>query len=269
VGYTRLDLAADVSQETNLVLHQFHYPGWQARWQGEVIRSSPRSSLGLAAFDLPRGQGDLAVRLGFTPAQLWGTLLSLPILVALGVVLLVQSRTAGPGLLAQTGLIAVGYLLPAAVLLGSLILPNGYVRAVEPVHVNLEDSVELLAFNVDGAVYHPGDTVQVTLYWRALRGLDQDLKSSVQLADTGVSDPLAQHDGDPGGGYTPTTRWLPGELVPDRHYLNLPADLAPGRYRLWVAMYDFSTVRNLAVVSAEVPTVGNRVLLGEVEVVSP
>jgi hypothetical protein len=269
VGYTRLDLAADVPQETALVLHQFHYPGWQARWQGKVIPSYPQSSLGLAAFDLPNGKGNLVVRLGFTPGQLWGTLISLSVLVALGVVLLVQSRAGGPSSLVQTGLIAAGHLLPAAVLLGSLILPNGYLRAVEPVQANLEDSVELLAFDADGTAYHPGDTIQITLYWRSLRGLDQDLKTSVQLAGMDVSDPLARHDGDPGGGYTPATRWLPGELVPDRHDLNLPADLAPGRYRLWAAIYDFSTVRNLKVVSAEAPTDGNRVLLGEVEVVSP
>ena len=57
-----------------------------------------------------------------------------------------------------------------------------------------------------------------------------------------------------------------GEVVPDTHHLILPTDLAPGRYLLWAGMYAHETVRNLAVVSADVPTADDRVLLGEIEV---
>jgi hypothetical protein len=79
----------------------------------------------------------------------------------------------------------------------------------------------------------------------------------------------AQHDGDPGGGFTPTTRWEPGELVPDLHPVQLPADLPPGRYRLWAGMYEYEPVRNLTIVAADRPVSDNRILLGEIEVLSP
>ena len=36
----------------------------------------------------------------------------------------------------------------------------------------------------------------------------------------------------------PTTGWLPGEIVVDRHTLAVPADLSPGRYLLIAALYD-------------------------------
>ena len=38
-------------------------------------------------------------------------------------------------------------------------------------------------------------------------------------------------------GRYPTQNWAAGELVRDRHTLTLPADLAPGAYRLIVGVY--------------------------------
>ena len=34
-------------------------------------------------------------------------------------------------------------------------------------------------------------------------------------------------------------------------------------------MYEYETIRNLEIVTAEVPTLDNRILLGEIEVVAP
>jgi hypothetical protein len=143
------------------------------------------------------------------------------------------------------------------------------VQATDQVNANLENRVELLAYTTDHAAYHPGDTVSVTLYWRALRQLDQNLKAFVHLTDADLTQQPAQHDGDPNGGFTPTTRWLPGEMVPDTHHLSLPADLEPGLYRLWAGMYEHETIQNLAIVSSEAPAADGRVLLGEIEVNSP
>jgi hypothetical protein len=150
-----------------------------------------------------------------------------------------------------------------------MVLPNGRVQAVQPVGANLEGKVELLAYAKDAARYAPGETVSVTLYWLALHRPEQDYKTFVHLTDADFASQPAQHDGDPGGGFSPTTRWLPGEIVPDTHHLVLPRDLASGRYLLWAGMYAHETVRNLAVLSADVPTADDRVLLGEIEVESP
>jgi hypothetical protein len=160
-------------------------------------------------------------------------------------------------------------LLLVTILLGSLLLPNGHVRATSVVNANLEGVVELQAFTADRNHYRPGDMVEVTLYWLSLRNLDQNYKTFIHLTDAEVTTQPTQHDGDPGGDFTPTTRWLPGEIVPDTHYLTLPKDLAPGRYHLWADMYEFPTVRNLLVLSAEAPTDGKRVLLSEIEVLAP
>jgi hypothetical protein len=273
IGHTRYQWRLVSEAETSLVLHQFYYPGWEARWQGRAIPAHPVGGLGLAAFDLPPGEGILSLRLALAPAQRWGSLLSLLAALAAGVLLLARyqqlraasSPRAGGGQLA----LALPTLLLAAALLGSLALPNGYLRAPTPAGANLEDLVRLQAFELPEDRYLPGDTVTLTLYWIPLVRLGEDYKTFVNLTDVEVTRQPAQHDGDPGQGFTPTVRWLPGELVPDEHSLSLPGDLAPGRYRLWAGMYQFPSLQNLAVVSSDLPHDGTRVLLAEIEVVAP
>jgi hypothetical protein len=271
VGHTRYDLAVEAPEGTTVTLHQFHYPGWQAEWLGGTVRSRPEGVLALASFDVEAGAGPLAARLGHTPAQLWGSVLSLTTSLLIGIGVIVVAWRSAPQVRVPWGtlVLAACCLALAVALLVSLVLPNGTVQATDQVNANLEASVELLSYTTDRQAYHPGDTVSVTLYWRALRELDQDYKAFVHLTDTDMTRQPAQHDGDPNGGFTPTTRWLPGELVPDTHHLSLPSGLDPGRYRLWAGMYEHETVRNLAVLSSETPTADGRVLLGEIEVRTP
>jgi hypothetical protein len=299
VGHTRYDLEVQASKSSRLVLHQFYYPGWEATGDGalQIPRSAqPSGVLGLAAFDLPAVSGQARVRLASTPAQFWGSLFSMVacLVVVVGLFAWRQISKALGGFSVtdapETGgyraqawhpslplVLALACLLLAVVLIASLVLPNGRVQAPDQVQANLEDTVELLASAADKARYQPGDTVQVTLFWRALRQMDRDYKAFVHLTDAAMTRQPAQHDGDPGGGYTPTTRWELGELVPDRHPLRLPADLLPGKYRLWAGMYEFNDsssgseeamIRNLDVISSDVPVADNRILLGEIEVLS-
>jgi len=47
---------------------------------------------------------------------------------------------------------------------------------------------------------------------------------------------VAQQDGEPGGGFYPTDRWEPGEVVRDEYIIRVPAGL-DGRYRLLTGLY--------------------------------
>jgi hypothetical protein len=154
-----------------------------------------------------------------------------------------------------------------ALLLASLALPNGFARELEQVNANLEGRVELLASETDQRIYSPGDTVSVTLYWLGLRSQEQDYKTFVHMTDSEVTRQPAQHDGDPGGGFSATTRWLPGEVIPDTHRLELPTTLMPGTYLLWAGMYELPAVRNLAILDSGVPVASDRVLVGRIEVI--
>jgi len=105
--------------------------------------------------------------------------------------------------------------------------------------------IQFLGYRLDRASYLPGDTLHVTLYWMGLAPLQRDYKAFVHLTAADSPVPLNQHDGDPAGGYTPTTRWSPGELVADNHAFRLPTDLPPGRYPLWAGLYDYATGERL------------------------
>ncbi len=272
VGYTRYEMTLDAPQGADLVLHQFYFPGWQARWQGQTIPARPSGALGLARFDLPPGQGPLTLRLALTPPQWGGMLLSLITALAVGPTLIAVCgfRRRGSGCPAVPGFVgAAFYLLLAAILLAGWLWPNGRLRPTQPVRANLANLVELQAFEIDTLRYLPGDTVEVTLYWVAQDALEQDYKTFIHLTNAEVTRQPTQHDDDPGGSFTPTSRWLPGEIVPDTHYLPLPADLPPGRYNLWADMYEYPAVRNLVVLAADAPTDGRRVLLTQIQVVAP
>ena len=93
--------------------------------------------------------------------------------------------------------------------------------------------------------YRPGEDVRVTLYWLGSRHPDKDYKVFVHLRDLADQQMISQHDSDPVYGFTPMTRWEPGELMADEHLLPLSADTPPGTYQLWVGMYDPATGERL------------------------
>ncbi len=130
-----------------------------------------------------------------------------------------------------------------------------------PVSAALGDVALLVGY--DAVQPRPGasetNAVDVTLYWFALREVGSNYKSFVHLLGPD-GQVIAQHDGDPGGRYTPTTRWRAGELIADTHRLPLPAGLAPGAYRLKAGMYQPEPLANLPV---EPATPDGRVDLGE------
>ena len=278
VGYTSYTFAAASAQPFAVVLHQFYTPGWLARWQDATFAAEPVGALGLARFSLPPGDGTLVLRLGLTPAQLGGTLFSAIAALGLGCWLAFQERVrlrinsgnrsrwfgAAPAVFA---IVACAFL--AIGLTTHLVTPNGRSRQVIPVHAVLGDTIDLLAAEIDGDRYTPGDTLSVSLYWRALQPLDGDYKAFVHVTDSAMTHQPTQHDSAVGGGFTPVSRWLPGEVLHDAHHVPLPPDLAPGQYRVWAGMYEHGSSDNLAIVRAEAPSEAGRLLLGEITVVAP
>lgn len=89
----------------------------------------------------------------------------------------------------------------------------------------------------------PGASVAVTLLWEAQAAPPADYTAFVHLLD-GSGALVAQHDGVPHDGTRPTSTWLPGEHVLDRHVVTVPAGAA-GDGRLVVGLYDSATVERL------------------------
>ena len=82
----------------------------------------------------------------------------------------------------------------------------------------------------------PGGQVPVELLWQAAEAPGEPFVVVVQLQDA-AGRVVAGLEAQPLDGRYPTQSWAAGELVRDRHTLTLPADLAPGAYRLIVGVY--------------------------------
>jgi 4-amino-4-deoxy-L-arabinose transferase-like glycosyltransferase len=132
--------------------------------------------------------------------------------------------------------------------------------------IRLGDAVRLLGYDLEVEEEQPGDTLKVTLYWRADAQVGRSYKVFVHLYDRDGSI-VGQRDQAPGLGTRPTTSWEQGEVVADRYYVKIDPELPPGTYSAAVGMYDPGT-------SERLPAVGpggerlrhDSIPLGEVEV---
>jgi len=91
----------------------------------------------------------------------------------------------------------------------------------------------------------PGAVVPITLFWQSQVNLDRNLVVLVHLTDE-AGNIVAQADGVPVNGMRLTLSWRAGEVLVDEHALQLPAELAPGAYQLWVGFYDPDSGARLA-----------------------
>ncbi|MBN1262674.1 MAG: hypothetical protein JXB35_18475 [Anaerolineae bacterium] len=103
-----------------------------------------------------------------------------------------------------------------------------------PFEADFGAHIRLLGYDV--GTPEVGRPLEVTLYWRSLAELDEDYLVFVHVLDeTGAI--VAQVDEGPQQGGYPTSLWIAGEIVTDRHTLNLPGDLPAGNYRLRIGFY--------------------------------
>ncbi len=123
---------------------------------------------------------------------------------------------------------------------------------------------ELHGYGLPAGDIRPGDTFTLTLFWRAVAE-SIPINYTVFVHLTGEDGQIAaQGDTPPVYGVRPTSGWRPGEVLVDEHTINVPDTVPPGRYQLWVGLYEpDSFVRPPAVQNGEVQPDG-RILLQEV-----
>ena len=82
----------------------------------------------------------------------------------------------------------------------------------------------------------PGATLDLLFMWRANQQPTADWALTARLLDAGGAE-VAAITGPLAGPRNPASQWAAGELARGEHSLLLPADLAPGRYQLQVAVH--------------------------------
>ncbi len=134
----------------------------------------------------------------------------------------------------------------------------------QPSVAQFSEGITLVAAAVDRAVLEPGDSVGVSLFWRAARPISDDQVIFVHALDV-HSDTVAGLDVIPALGVYPTYLWKPGELVATHHVLKLPAKADPGTYRVEVGLYNILNQERLDVTDLAEQSVDSRVVVGAFE----
>lgn len=114
--------------------------------------------------------------------------------------------------------------------------PTGIEAIEQPLEARLGPQVRFLGYTLAEETVEAGSMVRLDLFWQADEPLAERYSVFVHLVD-GDGRLVAQQDGEPVGGFRPTTTWRAGEVIHDRIGVLLPTDLAAGEYRLQVGMY--------------------------------
>jgi hypothetical protein len=128
--------------------------------------------------------------------------------------------------------------------------------------------LHLVSYQLDKTRWHPGEVLQLRLYWFAQQSPLEDYKVFLHLTELDDSGKVAQMDTLPMFNFSSTTRWESGELKFDQLRLPLETGIKPGRYRLVLGLYPIDTVQNLSIRSGENVLPGDRLVLAEVEIVN-
>ena len=130
-----------------------------------------------------------------------------------------------------------------------------------PIDVSFAEGVRLTGYQISDAPSH----LSAVLRWEPAAPIPGDYTVFVHLvAPDGTV--VAQSDAQPGWVVSwPTSRWQPGQSVPDGHRLSIPPELPPGRYQVRAGLYDWRTLDRLLVIDALGQPVGDYAVLGELE----
>jgi 4-amino-4-deoxy-L-arabinose transferase-like glycosyltransferase len=136
-----------------------------------------------------------------------------------------------------------------------------------PVSVNFGGRMELEGYDLERRVIHPGETVTLTLHWRARRTMEANYTVSAQFVDVDQRK-AAQSDGWPQDGAAPTTVWQAGQTIVDARALTVSADAPPGVYDVRLAVYVAGDdgIVHLPVVSERGAQLADHVVLTRVRV---
>jgi 4-amino-4-deoxy-L-arabinose transferase-like glycosyltransferase len=144
-------------------------------------------------------------------------------------------------------------------------------RVVEPaiqhrLDYRLGDEIELLGYDLDTTTIAPGDTLHLTLYWRALRPMHNAYTVFNQVIDRATTAKAGQVDGMPVCDRNPTAQWFAGDIIADPYTIPIAPDAALGSYTLISGMYNPTTGARLEMTAADGAHIGGEAALAEIEI---
>lgn len=134
-----------------------------------------------------------------------------------------------------------------------------------------EEPIRLLGYELTPQEVQAGETIKLTLYWSAAAPVTTRYKVFTHLLGNHVNPASGsilwgQHDAEPDNFKRPTTTWLPGEIIIDRHIIPIDASAPAGRYRVEIGLYDGLNGTRLGVLDEDGTVLGDHVMVNEVMV---
>jgi hypothetical protein len=198
-----------------------------------------------------------------------------PFIGSIAIFLLIGFATLLPGKFSATkalslvsGLLGLATWLIFQIFIGAFARPPVYkladfspARIQITVNRDFDHRFRLLGFTLSTETFHPGDNLQVTLYWEPLAVTAENYIEFVQVVSTSATR-LGGRDTHPGLGNYPTSDWRPATVIADTISIPINPDApVPGYYELWVGMTDPQTGEQLPMTDSsgqrvELPAVG-------------
>ncbi|MDE0632097.1 MAG: hypothetical protein OXH73_11400 [Caldilineaceae bacterium] len=228
-------------QAFRLLFHQFYFPPWRVSLDGKQAKVEPAGQLALASVQIPPGTHDVVFAWGSTRSVWLGRLLTAVGWSAVFALLYLGSSGAGtvwpgrkPSLWAYRRYLPLGGWLAIGALM--VVAASGITDRTWEVSAIGADYENV---RLEGVRPPPptrsGEVAAVRLWW-SVKTAGVPVSAFVHLVDeTGMG--VSQHDGPPGGQYTPYQRWGPGLVLNSTHYITVPETLSPGTYRLVAGLY--------------------------------
>ncbi|HLF27860.1 MAG TPA: glycosyltransferase family 39 protein [Anaerolineae bacterium] len=147
---------------------------------------------------------------------------------------------------------------------GSVALERRPGELPNPVAYNLGNQIDLIGYDMDRRVAAPGETIQLTLYWRARAQMPIEYTVFTHILER--PETLWAQDDKPLA--PPTTTWTVGQVVSDTYDLTIKPDAPAGVYEVEIGVYHAATpaFERLRVITDDGRITENYILLSQVRV---
>ncbi len=273
-----------------LRLFQFDFPGWVVRIDGEEVETELGRPEGFLVAPVPEGEHVVEVAFVETPMRKLSWLVSgiSVVLAGLGVAIIFRIASRKPkGKWAwEPEREAVGvqpasrhmtlYVAGAVMVVFASYLvlsPMGLLHyqstgnvaqpAENDVYSNFDGQLALIGYTAPATV-RAGETVEVTLFWKAQQAMEINFQVFLHLTRSDGTI-VAQSDKLNPGDF-PTRRWPPDKYVRDLHRIVVPAETGPGLYTLSTGMWVQDEGWRLPLVDENGEQIGDHYVIQSIQV---
>ena len=138
-------------------------------------------------------------------------------------------------------------------------------RYPNPLDQNFDNEIRLIGYRYDQRVLLPGDELEITLHWQALKTDSPDYLTRVRLLDE-AGQVMAIDDARL---RPPAGAWARGDVVEDSHSVPLDNDLPPATYTVQIALLDTVTHEPLNIVADDGHWIDDRLNLAGIRIRAP